>query len=316
MQINFAHFQIAFEAVVPLFVLMFAGVSVKQMKLLTPEELVRVNRMVFRIFYSVLMFYNMVTTNIVTTFRPRLMMFAIIGVAIEYVLSLLVVCAIEKSPKRRGAMIQALYRSNFVLIGIPLVSNLFGDSEIGVTTMLIAIIVPIYNVVAVATLEAFRGGRVNFLHVLRDVFKNPMIVGALAGLVCLLIGLPLPNCVLKPLAQITAATTPVALIILGASFRLGSTREHMKQLVFCVVGRLLVIPAVALGAAYYLGFRDMEFATLVSIFATPCAVASFAMAQQMDSDAELAGNAVVFTSALSIVTIFCWIIVFKGLGAF
>ena len=39
-----------------------------------------------------------------------------------------------------------------------------------------------------------------------------------------------------------------------------------------------------------------------------------AMAQQMDSDADLAGNCVVFTSALSCVTIFCWIVLFKELG--
>ena len=316
MEINFEHFQIAFQAVVPLFVLMGAGVVTKQMKLLTPAELVRVNRMVFHVFYSVMMFYNMVTTNIVETFRPRLIVFAVAGVALTYLASVLFTLAVEKSPKRRGAMIQALYRSNFVLIGIPLVATLFGDSEIAVTTMLIAIVVPIYNVVAVVTLESFRGGKVNVLKVLKDVFKNPMIVGALAGLLCLLAGVTFPQCVLKPLGQITAATTPVALIVLGASFRLGSTQEHLPQLVACVAGRLVIIPAVALGAAYYLGFRGVEFATLVSIFATPCAVASFAMAQQMDSDAELAGNAVVFTSALSIVTIFFWILLFKSLGAF
>jgi predicted permease len=40
------------------------------------------------------------------------------------------------------------------------------------------------------------------------------------------------------------------------------------------------------------------------------------MAQQLDSDAELAGNAVVYTSALSSFSMFLWLVIFKSIGAF
>ena len=265
MSFDFSNFVVAFQAVVPMFCLMFIGVLIKVFDLLNAAELKRVNRMVFRVFFSIMMFYN-------------------------------------------------LYTSNFVLIGLPLIVNLFGDNEIAVTTMMVAIVVPIYNVLGVITLEIFRGGRVNLPHLLFDVLKNPMILGALVGAAFFALGIPVPKPVLRPLAQITAATTPIALIILGASFRLGSTKEHKKQLAACVLARLVLVPGVVLGAAAQMGFRGMEFATLISIFATPCAVAGFVMAQQMDSDADLAGNCVVFTSALSCVTIFFWIVLFKELG--
>ncbi len=184
------------------------------------------------------------------------------------------------------------------------------------TTMMVAIVVPIYNVLAVVTLEIFRGGRVNLPHLLLDVLKNPMILGALTGAIFLLLGIPVPKPILRPLAQVTAATTPLALIILGASFRFGSTRDHKPQLIACVAARLFVVPGIVLTAAALMGFRGIDFATLLSIFATPCAVAGFAMAQQMDSDADLAGNCVVFTTALSCLTIFGWIVLFKSLGVF
>lgn len=314
MPIDFSNLVVAFQAVVPMFCLMFIGVLVKTFDLLNPAELKRVNRMVFRVFFSIMMFYNLYTTNIGETFRPRLIVFALGALAVVYAAAFAFVCFTEKTPKRRGAMIQAIYRSNFVLMGIPLIANLFGDENIAVTTMMVAVVVPIYNVLGVFTLEFFRGGRVSYLHVFLDVLKNPMILGALTGAAFLLLGIPVPRPVLRPLAQITAATTPIALIILGASFRLGSTRDHLAQLAACVVSRLLLIPGVVLGAAAWLGFRGIEFATLVSIFATPCAVAGFVMAQQMDSDADLAGNCVVFTSALSCLTIFGWIVLFKEMG--
>lgn len=314
MPFDFSNLVVAFQAVVPMFCLMFIGVLIKVFDLLNAAELKRVNRMVFRVFFSIMMFYNLYTTNIGETFRPRLIMFALGALAVIYACAFAFVCFTEKKPKRRGAMIQAIYRSNFVLMGLPLIANLFGDSEIAVTTMMVAIVVPIYNVLGVITLEIFRGGRVSVPHLLFDVLKNPMILGALTGAVFFALGIPVPKPVLRPLAQITAATTPIALIILGASFRLGSTKEHKTQLAACVFSRLVLVPGLVLPAAAWLGFRGIEFATLISIFATPCAVAGFVMAQQMNSDADLAGNCVVFTSALSCLTIFCWIVLFKEMG--
>lgn len=307
---------VAIEAVIPMFCLMFIGVLVHKYRLLSDVELVHLNRMVFRVFFSIMMFYNLYTTNLGTTFRPRLVLFAIGALAVVYVVTFAVVCLTEAKPRRRGAMIQAIYRSNFVLMGVPLVANIFGDDKIAVTTMMIAIVVPIYNVLGVFTLETFRGGKFNLGHILLGVLKNPMILGAIVGAAFLLLGIPVPKPILKPLAQISAATTPLALIVLGASFRLGSTQAHLPQLVACIVSRLFIVPAVVLGTAVWLGFRGIEFVTLISIFCTPCAVAGYAMAQQMDSDADLAGNCVVFTSGLSCITIFGWILFFKSMGIF
>ena len=68
--------------------------------------------------------------------------------------------------------------------------------------------------------------------------------------------------------------------------------------------------------AVMLGFRGVELVTLIAVFATPCAVAGFAMAQQMQADAELAGNCVVYSSALSCLTIFGWVFLLKTLAFF
>ncbi len=316
MGLDGANFIVAFKAVVPVFVLIGIGLVIQRQKLLTEAELRRVNRMVFQIFFFVMMFYNLYTTNLGETFRPRLVVFALTALAVVYGAAFALVYRGERSNRRRGAMIQAIYRSNFVLMGVPLVGNMFGEANIAVTTMMIAIVVPIYNVLGVITLEIFRGGTCSVKKLFAGLLKNPMIRGALLGLFCLLLKVPVPEPVLRPLSQVAAATTPLALIILGASFHAGSTSEHRPQLAVCIVSRLLLVPGAVLTAAALLGFRGIEFATLLSIFATPCAVAGFAMAQQMESDADLAGNAVVFTTALSSLTIFGWILLAKTLGIF
>jgi predicted permease len=60
----------------------------------------------------------------------------------------------------------------------------------------------------------------------------------------------------------------------------------------------------------------MEFVALLGCFAAPTAISSFVMTQQMGGDAELAGDIVVLTSALSPATIFLWAFLFRTLGAY
>ena len=312
----FSNFIVALSAVVPLFCLMSIGAVVKWQKWLTDEELNHMNRMVFRVFFFCLMFHSIYTTDLAATFKPKLMIFGAGAVLIIFTLLMLIVPRIEGENKKRGVMVQAIFRSNFVLMGVPIVANIFGDKNIAVTTMMIAVIIPMYNILAVLALETFRGGKFALVPILKGLAKNPMLLGGILGAILLISGVHIPAPILKPFGQISAATTPVALIILGASFKLGSTREHRRQLLACVFGRLILVPSVILTAAILFGFRGIEFVTLIAIFGTPCAVVSFAMAQQMGGDADLAGNCVVFTSALSCFTIFCWILLFKTLGIF
>lgn len=312
----FSNFIVALSAVVPMFCLMAIGAVVKWRKWLTDEELNHMNRMVFRVFFCCLMFHSIYTADLESTFRPKLMLFGACSVLIIFTLLMLIVPKIEKDNRRRGVIVQAIFRSNFVLMGIPIVANIFGDKNIATTTMMIAVIIPMYNILAVLALETFRGGKFALVPILKGVIINPMILGGIAGALLLILGVHVPAPILKPIGQISAATTPVALIILGASFKFGSTREHRRQLLGCVFGRLILVPSIILTTAILFGFRGIDFVTLIAIFGTPCAVVSFAMAQQMGGDADLAGNCVVFTSALSCFTIFCWILLFKTLGIF
>lgn len=311
-----SNFFVALGGVVPLFCLMAVGVFVKRSRLLAEEELLHVNRMVFRVFFFFMMFYNIYISDPGTAFQPGLMLFGAGGVLLTALVFTGIVCCLEPDNARRGPMIQASFRGNYVLMGIPLVANIFGDAAIAVPTMMIAVIVPLYNVLGVLVLETFRGGRFDLLPILRSVLMNPMILGAIAGALCRLVQLPIPAPVLKPTAQIAAATTPVALIILGASFHGGSYQAHLRQLVFSVASRLIIVPGIVLPLAVMLGFRGVELVTLIAVFATPCAVAGFAMAQQMQADAELAGNCVVYSSALSCLTIFGWVFLLKTLAFF
>ena len=192
------HLIVAIKAIIPLFLLIGVGIYIRWQKMLTDTELQHVNSMIFRIFFFCMMFYNMYTTTLATALRPRLIIFTVVSLFVMLLISAVVVCTVEKDNRSRGAMLQALFRSNFVLLGIPLVENIFGSEALAVPTMMIAFISPIYNTVSIFFLEHFRGNGKFFLpETLRVVLKNPMIIGGILGAAFMLLGITVPEPVLR-----------------------------------------------------------------------------------------------------------------------
>ena len=208
-----------------------------------------------------------------------------------------------------------MYRSNLAIIGLPLATVLVPGADMGPVAMLAAIIVPLFNVLAVITLTAFRGERLPAGRLIKMVATNPLILGSAVGLVFLGTGWRLPTALESAVHQVAAMTSPFMLFLLGAFFRFSGLRRYRRDLIEVCLVRLFLMPALLLTAAFLIGIRGVGFAGLISVFASATAIASFTMTQQMGGDAELAGDIVVSTSALCIVTMFAWSVLFKALGA-
>lgn len=312
----YTNFIIAAQAVLPIAVLILVGLLVKKMNFLTLEEIKDINQLVFKIFFFCLLFQNMYQADFDMAFQPRLMLFCLVAILATAAIAAMIICPLVKDHRQRGAMIHAIYRSNFIIIGIPVAANIFGSDQIAVPSMLITIVIPTYNILAVVVFETFRGRSIQLKPVLLGICKNPMIWGCVVGSLFNVGHVVVPEAVLKPIYQMASATTPLALILLGASFRFSAVLDNKLSIALCTLGRLIIVPAIILPIAVWLGYRDIELVSLITIFASPCAVVGFTMAQQMDSDYALAGNCIISTSALACFTMMGWIFVAKTLGLF
>ena len=306
-------FVVCINAVLPIFLLMAAGYAARCFHLLDRADVEKINRIVFRAFMPVMVFYNLYSSDLSSAMRGSLLGYAVIGVLAEYLLSLGYALLFVKDHSRRGVVIQGLYRSNFVIIGLPIAESLVGG-DLGPVAMLLAVVIPIFNILAVITLAVFNGKKPGLKEVVLDILKNPLIIGSAAGIAALLAGLRLPAPLEKVVSQMSGATSPVLLFLLGAFFQFKGMRSHMRELAAVCAGRLVVFPALFLGLAVAIGFRGVELVSLTGVFASSTAIASFTMAQQMDGDAELAGDIVVWTSALCSFTLFDWSLLFKLMG--
>lgn len=310
------NFIISVEAVLPIFLLILLGMGARRLKLLTDLELKHVNNAVFQVMFPFMMFYNIYSADFSGILLPSYFVFCTGMLFLIYFLGTAFVLLTVKDNPSRGALIQACYRGNLVLMGIPIMQNLMGEEALGLTTVILAVIVPLYNILAVITLEVFRGGAMQPAHIARRILTNPLIVGAAAGVCAVAFHVKVPDIFLKPVSQVASAATPAALLIMGASFYFRSVHENLRNIIWGVIGKLIAGPCIALSAGYLLGFRGTPLALLIVVFGAPCAVSSYTMAQQMDSNAELAAGCLIFSSLFSCVTICGWIFLFRQMGAF
>lgn len=304
---------LSFNVVLPIFLILSLGYIIKKLKMLDDATIQNMNSVNFKVFLPALLFYNVYQTDLNAMFNPKLLIFSAISVILVFLVLCITIPIIEKDNSKRGVLIQGIFRSNFVIFGIPVTQALFGHDATGVASMLIAVIVPLFNFLAVVSLEMFRGGKLNIKKIIEGILSNPLIIASVVGLLFITFGVTLPTPIEKSISDIAKIATPLAFILLGSTFKFSAFSGYIKQLLIGILGRLIIVPAIVLSFAAYLGFRNIELACLISIFSSPTAVSSYTMAEQMGGDSELAGQIVVFTSGLSVVTVFFWIFILKQL---
>lgn len=333
------HLLFTLNAILPILIPIFLGYFLKKMNFFSDGFLNEANKLVFKILIPVLLFSNIYLADI-RTINWAFIGFSSAGILILFVVGLLIVTFMIPDPKQKGVVLQASFRSNYAIIGIPLATLLGGASAKVEASVVAAISVPLFNILAVISLSIFDkepGEKVSIKNVLYKIITNPLMIGVFAGLLFCLSSLlfqKIFNFTLEDeinlfndskglqffstsIDYIGRCATPIALLVLGGKFKFTAVKSFAKQLIVSVSLRLVITPLIFLVIAYYLGFKSStNFAILIALFATPIAVSSAPMAAQMGQDEELAGQIVVWTSALSAISLFLIIIICSSIGIF
>ena len=242
------------------------------------------------------------------------MIFTRASILIVEAILIVIIPKIVKENPRRGVIIQAIFRSNFVLFGLPLTIAVFGDSAASIAAMLVTVVVSIYNTTSVFILEMFNGeGKSDIKKTLKAVAANPLLQGAIVGLIFFFLGIKLQGS-MTPISAFSNMTSPLAIYVLGGTLQFKAIRKNLKYLVPTLTCKLFFLPAIIIAIAYAFGLRGLELFLLIAVYATPVAAASYPMAQNMGGDGELAGQFVVISTAVSMFTLFLWIFFMKSVG--
>lgn len=302
------------SVVFPLFVYMLLGFGIRKMKLLDAGIFKPLNHMIFQIFIPTMLFVDVYQSDFTASVNQKLFLYTGGMVLLLFLLLCALVPRFVREKRDASVMIQGIYRSNYVLFGVTIGANLYKGGDIGVIAAMAAFIVPLFNVLAVILFETFRGGKVKPAAVVKGVLKNPLVGAGILGILFAVAKIPIPVLLVDTLENIGNMASPMALICLGGMLSFESLKNHKKKLGVVLLGRLLLVPAIAVALGAVLGYREVELVGILAVFGSPTAVASAPMAQSMGGNGELAGEIVATSSAACVVTMFGFIWVLKTIG--
>lgn len=321
------------NAVLPIILVIVLGYVLKRMHFFDDKFLKTANKLCFKVCIPVLLFYNVYNISSLSDINLKFVLFIIIGILALFFVGLAIVMLFVKDKRQKGVILQCAFRSNYAIIGLPIVTQLCNadPSAVAVASLVSAFSIPLFNILAVVSLSIFSNDenyKPDFKKILIDICKNPLIIGVVSGLVVFGIRMLFVEIgwsftikdnlsfVYTTISYIQRIATPLSLIVLGGQFSFQAIGRLKKQIILGTTIRTIMVPAVFLTIAYFLGFGEVEIPTLIALFGTPVAVSSVVMAQQMGSDEELAGQLVIWTTIVSALSLFIIILVFRNLGFF
>lgn len=309
-------FLVAVNAVIPFLCYLMLGYVSRRLRAVDIPFLNKLTRLIFTIMFPFMTFNNIYSASRDNLPSVVLLIFVAVSIlALEGIL-LVLVPRLVKENRRRGVIIQAMYRSNFVLFGLPLTATLYGSEKTSVAAMLVTVVLTIYNVTSVIILELFNeeSGHVTARTLLKKLIRNSMLQGCCIGLLFFLLDLKLPQCIANPVSTFANMTTPLAMFALGGTLQFQDLRKNWRYLIPTLTGKLLIVPLILLVLAYGIGLRGIELFLVIAVFGTPVASGSYPMAMNMGGDGELAGQLVFTSTVISVITLFVWIFFMNAVG--
>lgn len=312
----------------PILLIILLGYIVGRTGLFTKDFYKKLNKLCFRLFLPLQIFINVYDIDDLKKMNWRVMGLLIAGIFICLIIGIVSAKLFVPERSQRGVIVQASFRSNQAVLGLPLANSLGGDAVLAFTSLATSLCVPLFNLLAVLVLSYYAGDEAEKPTagtLAKRVFTNPLIVAALSALALVLIRQVLPTSgghpiftikytlpsVYKTLVNLSKVAAPVMLFVLGALLDFRSFRSMLPQLSLGVLLRIVICPAIVIGAAVLLraplGITTAEMCTVISVAATPVALSSAVMVQEIGGDDQLAGQLVVMTSVLSMLTIFCFV---------
>lgn len=318
------NFLFALNATGPVFLVMGLGYLLRRWGLLNEAFNSVANQYVFKCALPVSLFLSMAKMDIYSDFDVRFCLFCFLSTVAMFLIVWGFSWALLKDKTQVGAFSQAAVRSSAAILGVAFAVQIYGDA--GMVPMMIMSAVPFFNVFSVLILSfspqigpdgrEMTGGKgtAAVKRACIGVAKNPLIIGIVLGIPFALLRVSLPTIVTATLSMVGGTASPIALLVVGASFSGGEAMTRWKPAAFSSFIKLLLLPACLLPLAAWLGFRGSAMVAILIMAGSPTTVAAFVMAKNMHADGVLTANAVLLSTILSSMTITFWIYLLRAAG--
>ena len=304
------------NVVAPVFLLVALGYFVKRINVINENFVDVTSKFVFSVSLPALIFINISTIDLSSVIDLGQIFYIYAATLISFFIIWILSIPFIKDAKNLSVFVQGAYRSNYAIVGLAIISKLFGTSALGKASIILAFILPLYNVLAVIILTVpFRKERkLNLKATLVEIILNPLIVAVIIGLPFSYFKIRIPDVINLTTEFLAELALPLALIGIGGSLNMQNIRKASGLAFTSFAIKIILIPVILTLGSYYFGYRGLDLGIMFVLFSCPTAIVSFIMAEAMGANSKLAGNIVLISTVASVFTIAAGIVILKELS--
>ncbi|HKJ66522.1 MAG TPA: AEC family transporter [bacterium] len=293
------------QTVGPVFLIIALGYLLRRLGLINQNFISLSSQIVFNVSLPVLIFLELIELDIGEAFPAGQIGYIYIGTLIFFAFLWLGARPFIHDGRDLGVFIQGSFRSNFAIVGLAVISNVFGKEGLARGSLVLGSIVPLYNTLAVIalTIPKNQGERISLGHTIFEILKNPLIIGAIFAVPFAYFNVSLPPLFRTTGEYLADIALPIALLGIGGTLHIREIKQVSMVAVVAMILKTVLSPLLLTYGAFLFGVRGLSLGILFILFGAPTAIASFIMAEAMDCNSKLAGQIVLISTLASIVTI-------------
>lgn len=202
-----------------------------------------------------------------------------------------------------SSVVQGALRPN-TYIGVAAAAATYGNTGLTVTSISIAVAIPLLNVASIVVLMYYgRGSKPGFPQITKSLIRNPVILSVVAGILFNISGLTMPETASGILHILGGASLPLGLLAVGAGLDLKAARMAHGPVLQSTFVKLLLVPVITLIIGLWTGISGSVLATVVLFNALPCTPSAYIMTKLLGGDHQLSAGIISVQTVLAAVTI-------------
>lgn len=280
----------------PIFALIVSGFVLQRVRFFGAEFWSGAERINYFFLFPALLISSLTQAPFFSPELPQMALLIVVSIAIIWVVLQILRKRYNWPATRFGVLAQGALRFNTYL-GLAAVSALYGKEGLALAAIILAIKVPILNLLSVWALAA--GKEVHVRQLLLPILKNPLILGCFIGIALNLSGAGLPLGSDTFLAMLGAASLPLGLLCVGAALQPAYLLGERHALLLNSAAKLLLIPCLVGLLAWLLQLPVLAGGLVIIFFALPTAPSAYILARQMGGDSQLMAGIITMQTLLA-----------------
>jgi len=305
------------QTLTPVFFLIATGVFLRHIRFLDANMESALNRLAYWVALPLFITIKMAQAPIPKAETLQVCLASLLITVLMIVAAYVVAALFRFKGRGRGALVHVAFRGNIAYVGLPVIAfalrNEPQEIQLEAQSLAILIMTPLvlfYNLLAVMVLEWERRHEQESHPVatwLKASSRNPLILASVLGLILnVLLNLfhvSVPKLIGDCITPLGSTAFPLALLAIGARIRsLSLAKAGPQVLVACLLKNLIGV-LVGWGCIVLMGLEGLGALVLLVFSATPTAVASYVLVDQLDGDRDLTAAAIAGTTLMSLLSL-------------